>query len=77
MASVFWDSKGVILVNYFEKGKTVNSVYYCTLFHGLHEEIREKRPGMLRKKVLFQQDNARVRTSVQSMAEIHTLKTDY
>ena len=49
MASVFWDSKGVILVDYIEKGKTVNSVYYYIFLHRLREAIKEKRPGMLRK----------------------------
>ncbi|CAK1593061.1 unnamed protein product [Parnassius mnemosyne] len=71
MASVFWDSKGVIMIDYLERGQNINSDYYCTLLRRLREEIKEKRRGMLRRKVLFHQDNARVHTSVQSMAEIH------
>ncbi|XP_026314672.1 histone-lysine N-methyltransferase SETMAR-like [Hyposmocoma kahamanoa] len=71
MASVFWDAKGIILVDYLKKGETINSDYYCSLLRRLKEEIKEKRPGLLRRKVLFHQDNARVHTSVQSMAEIH------
>ena len=54
ITSVSWDLKGVILVDYLEKSKTVNSViYYCTFLHRLLEEIKEKSPGMLWKKVLF------------------------
>ncbi|CAK1581831.1 unnamed protein product [Parnassius mnemosyne] len=71
MASVFWDSKGVIMIDYLERDQNINSDYYCTLLRRLREEIKEKRRGMLRRKVLFHQDNARVHTSVQSMAEIH------
>lgn len=70
MASVFWDSKGVIMVDYLTKGETINSAYYCTLLRRLRQEIQVKRPGLLRKKVLFHQDNARVHTSIESMAQI-------
>lgn len=70
MASVFWDAKGVIMVDYLAKGETINSAYYCTLLRRLRETIKEKRPGLLSKKVLFHQDNARVHTSVESMAQI-------
>lgn len=71
MASVFWDSKGVIFVDYLPKGETINSGYYCNLLRKLREEIKEKRPGMLRKRILFHQDNARVHTSAETMAVIH------
>lgn len=70
MASVFWDSKGVIMVDYLEKGKTIDSEHYCHLLRRLRETIKEKRPGLLRRKVLFHQDNARVHTSVKTMAQI-------
>lgn len=71
MASVFWDAKGVIMVDYLQKGTTINSDYYCELLRRLREELKVKRPGLLTKKVLFHQDNARVHTSLKSMAEIH------
>ena len=71
MASVFWDSKGVIMADYLEKGQTISSDYYCILLRYFREDIKIKRPGMFRRKVLFHQDNARVHTSVQSMTEIH------
>ena len=28
MASVFWDYKGILLIDYLQKGKTINSEYY-------------------------------------------------
>lgn len=71
MASVFWDCKGVIMVDYLEKGKTINADYYCTLLQRLREEIKTKRPGMLSKKVLFHQDNAPVHTAAKSIAQIY------
>ena len=29
MASVFWDSQGVIYIDYLEKGKMVTEIYYA------------------------------------------------
>ena len=28
MATVFWDGHGVILIDYFQKGKTITRIYY-------------------------------------------------
>ena len=41
MASIFWDAKGVLLIDYLEKGKTINSEYYCNLLDQLDKNIRE------------------------------------
>lgn len=70
IALVFWGAKGVIIVDYLAKGETINSVFYCTLLRRLCEIIKEKRPRLLNKKMLFHQDNACVHTSVESMAQI-------
>ena len=29
MASVFWDSEGVLMIDYLQRGKTVTGVYYA------------------------------------------------
>ena len=29
MASIFWDSEGVIMIDYLEQGLTINSPYYA------------------------------------------------
>lgn len=74
MASVFWDAKGILLIDYLEKGKTINSEYYCNLLDQLDLKIREKRPGLQHKKIIFHQDNARVHKSVLTMAKFNELK---
>jgi [histone H3]-lysine36 N-dimethyltransferase SETMAR len=66
MTSVFWDFKGVIMVDYLARGETINTAYYCILLR----KIKEKYPRLFRKNVLFHQDNARLHTSVESMAQI-------
>ena len=58
MATVFWDSHGVILIDYLQKGKTITGVYYASLLDKLKAEIAKKRPHLQKKKILFHQDNA-------------------
>ena len=29
MASIFWDSQGVIMIDYLEQGRTINGAYYA------------------------------------------------
>ena len=53
MASVFWDAKGILLIDYLQKGKTINSEYYCRLLDQLDEKIRVKRLGLKKKKSFF------------------------
>ena len=60
MATVFWDAKGVILLDFLPKRSTITGVYYANLLDQLRPAIREKRQGKLHKGVLLQQDKARV-----------------
>jgi hypothetical protein len=52
MASVFWDAEGILFIDYLENGKTITGEYYSSLLTGLDEKIREKRPGLQKKKNL-------------------------
>ena len=74
MASVFWDAKGILLIDYLPRGQTITGQYYANLLDQLKQKIREKRPGLAKKKILFHQDNARPHTCVLAMAKIHELK---
>ena len=58
LASVFSDAQGILLIDYLEKGRTINSKYYIALLVRFKEEIAKKQPQMKKKKVLFHQDNA-------------------
>ena len=68
MASVFWDRDGVIMIDYLEKGSTVNGQYYASELRRLREEIKKKRRGKLAKGVYLLQDNAPAHTSQVAMA---------
>ncbi|XP_014274434.1 histone-lysine N-methyltransferase SETMAR-like [Halyomorpha halys] len=73
MASVFWDAKGILLIDYLPTGQTITGQYYTNLLDQLQEKICEKRPGLARKKVIFHQDNARLHTSAIAMAKLYEL----
>ena len=69
MLTIFWDSQGVILGHYLERGTTVNSVGYSEMLSTeLKPAIRTKRRGLL-SGVLLLHGNARPHTA------IHTLQT--
>ena len=50
MTTVFWDSCGVIFIDYLQKGKTITGAYYAALLNRLKAEIAEKRPHLQKKK---------------------------
>ncbi|GFO19279.1 histone-lysine N-methyltransferase SETMAR [Plakobranchus ocellatus] len=58
MATVFWDAKGVILLDILPQGQCINAARYCSTLDRLKEAIRRKRPGLLRRGVVLQHDNA-------------------
>jgi histone-lysine N-methyltransferase SETMAR len=50
MASVFWDAEGILFIENLEKGKIITRKYYYNLLTILDKKIREKRPGLQKKK---------------------------
>ena len=67
MDTVFWDAKGVIMLDFLPKRSTITGVYYPNLLDQLRTAIREKRRGKLSKGVLLQHDNAGVHTCKVAM----------
>ena len=52
MATVFWDSQGIILIDYLGKGKTITRTYYASLLARLKAEL-QKKTATIGTKVLF------------------------
>jgi hypothetical protein len=52
LTSVLRDARGIIFIDYLEKGQTINSEYKIAFLERLNDEIK--------KKVLFHQNNAPV-----------------
>ena len=44
MATIFWDSRGIILIDYLQKGKTITGEYYASLLDQFDAILKEKRP---------------------------------
>ena len=74
MACVFWDTQGVVLVDFVPPGHTVNADYYCTLLSDHpRPAVRRKRPGLLKTGVILQHDNApphRARQTTETVEEM-------
>ena len=47
LATVFWDGKGVIMLNVLPKRSTITEMYYPNLLDHLRTAIREKRRSKL------------------------------
>ena len=60
---MFWDCKGVLLVNFSLRGTTINDLYYTLFLHRLRSSILEKHHEKLRRGVLLIHDNAPVHKS--------------
>ncbi|GFN93129.1 superoxide dismutase [Cu-Zn] [Plakobranchus ocellatus] len=52
------DAKGVILLDILPQSQCISAARYCSTLDRLKEAIRRKRPGLLRKGVVLQHDNA-------------------
>ena len=51
MASVFWHAVAILLIDYLEKDKTINSDYFMAILDRLTAKIKKKRSHMQKKKV--------------------------
>ena len=64
MGSVFWDAQGCILVEFLERGQTINAARYIQTLLKLHQALCNKCPG---NKIILQQDTARHHTTHATM----------
>lgn len=63
MATVFWDKKGILLIDFLEHGETINADKYCETLRKLRRAIQNKRRGLLSSGVVLLHDNARPHTA--------------
>ena len=63
MLSVFWDSKGIVLLDFLEKKRTMNSDYYCNLLESAQTRRRKPRNSPL----WLLHDNAPIHTSQKTV----------
>jgi Transposase. len=70
MTTVFWDSQGVIYIDYLEKGKMVTGLYYAEILGQFDTELQKKYSHLEKKKVLFQHDNTPAHASTVATAKL-------
>ena len=70
MATVFWDEKGLLLLEFMPQKTTITGQTYANTITTLREAIKEKRRGRLSAGVLLLHDNAPVHLSAKSQAAI-------
>ncbi|KAJ4450185.1 hypothetical protein ANN_01592 [Periplaneta americana] len=68
MCTVFWDRKGILLIDFLPRGETVNADRYCETLRKLRHAIQNKRLGMLIAGVVLLHDNARPHTARRTAA---------
>lgn len=72
MATIFWDSKGIILLEFLEKGSTITGQYYSELLDRFDEKLKGTRTHLAKEKVLFHH-NAPAYSSGVFTAKSHEL----
>jgi histone-lysine N-methyltransferase SETMAR len=71
MATVFWDSKGLILIDFLEGQRTITASYYERVLKRLNTALAKKHQGKLHQGVLFHHDNAPVHSASKIRAILH------
>ena len=70
MTTIFWDTDGILLIDYLEQNTKITGQYYANLIRQLHDSVKQKRRGKLRRGVLLLHDNAPVHKSRLSLVAI-------
>jgi hypothetical protein len=63
MGAVFWDRKGVLMVEFMQQGTTVTSEVYCETLKKLCRAIQNKGPGMVTSGVVLSHNNVHLHTA--------------
>jgi len=72
MATVFWDARGIIHIDYLLSKQTINGDYAALDY--FNNILKKKHSHLAKKKVLFHQNNARVHTCPASMAKFNKFR---
>jgi len=74
MATVFWDARSIIHIDYLPSKQTINGDYYAALLDRFNNILKKKRLHLVKKKMPFHQDNARIHTCSAPMAKFNEFR---
>jgi len=64
---MFWDRKGILLVDFLPQGSTINAGVYCNTLQKLHPMIQNKRRVMFSWGVVLIHGNTHPNTAMQNL----------
>lgn len=70
MATIFWNAKGILLIEYLQREYTITDQYYVRLINKFHDCIKGKGRRMSAREIWFHQDNTPVKTNFVSLRVI-------
>ena len=70
---VWWDSFGIAMIKFLEKGQTVDGKNYREQLAAVNNVLRTARPEIPKRKPCFLQDNARPHKAKETMAKIREM----
>jgi transposase len=73
MVTVFCDMKGLLLVDFIHRSKTINAESYIQILQKLRQAIRQKRVGMLTRVVKLFHDDATPHTTGKTRETIEKI----
>ncbi len=76
LAIIFWDRKGILLLEYCSKGSIVTSASYFDTSIRLQKAIKSKRLGLLKQKVILLHDNPTPHSTKLTQSLLNQLKLD-
>ena len=74
MLCIWWDSQGILHMEFLKNGDIINSEIYCQQLERLNKVIEEKRGKD--RKVRFLHDNARPHTAKTTIEKLNSFKWD-
>lgn len=75
IATVLWDTRGILLVDWMPRGRTINVTAHCATPTILRRAIQNKHKGMLTKGILLQ-ESARPHIAGQSQDLVDSFRWD-
>lgn len=73
LATVFFDQRGLLHLDFLHEHKTINAAYYCKLLTEVRLAYRRKRRDLPMRKVILLHDNARPHTAALTVQKLEQL----
>lgn len=73
LATVFFDQRGLLHLDFLHERRTINAAYYCQILTEVRLAYRRKRRDLPMRKVILLHDNARPHTAALTVQKLEQL----